>query len=121
MKVSEAQIPIEQIQSVPEDASLTEILSVIERHGFSRIPVYRGQRENVVGAIFAKDILAAPVHRVRRLERVAGDSRVMEELERMQHRGEHMAAVVDKRERVTGIVTLEDILEELVGEIRSED
>jgi CBS domain containing-hemolysin-like protein len=121
MKVSEAQIPIEQVQSVPEDASLTEILSVIERHGFSRIPVYRGQRENVVGAILAKDILAAPVHRVRRLERVAGDTRVMEELGRMQRRGEHMAAVVDKRERVTGIVTLEDILEELVGEIRSED
>lgn len=121
MKVAEAQIPIGEVQSVPEDAGLAEILSVIERHGFSRIPVYRGQRENIVGAIFAKDLLSAPVYRLRQLERIPAETRVMEVLERMQRRGEHMVAVTGREGRVTGIVTLEDVLEELVGEIRSED
>jgi len=121
MRVAEAQIPIAQVRSVPEDAGLYEVLAVIERYGFSRIPVYREREDNIVGAILAKDLLAAPTHRVRPLIRVPGDTRAMEELGRMQRRGEHMATVVDRRGRVTGIVTLEDILEELVGEIRSED
>ncbi|OYD16492.1 hypothetical protein CH330_02730 [candidate division WOR-3 bacterium JGI_Cruoil_03_51_56] len=121
MKVEEAAIPIEQVKSVPCQAVLKDILMVIEEHGFSRIPVYQGEKTNITGVIFAKDLLASWRPNIRPIQKVAEGARVMEVLEKMKHRGEHIAVVTDESNRVTGIVTLEDILEELVGEIRSED
>lgn len=120
MKVGEAAIPLERVQSVPFDAGLKDLIALIEEHGFSRIPVYRHGRADIVGVIFARDLLAAPCQRIHRIDRVRQDARAMEILETMQRRGEHIAVVVDDKDQATGIVTLEDILEELVGEIRSE-
>ncbi len=120
-RVAEAAIPLEQVQSVPEDAGPGDILAVIEEHGFSRIPVYRREKGNIIGVVFAKDMLAAQKRRIRPVDKVSENARAMEVLETMQRRGTHIAVVEDKAGQVTGIVTLEDILEELVGEIRSED
>lgn len=126
MTVAEALIPIEEVESVPEGASEDRIRRVVEEHGFSRIPVYRAaDRLDITGVVFAKDLLAGAAdqaggYRVRRIQRVKESTRVIEVLERMQRRGEHIAAVEDESGTVSGIVTLEDILEELVGEIRSE-
>lgn len=121
IRVCEIEIPIEEVKSVPHDAGLNDILALINRYGFSRMPVYDGDATNLTGVIVAKDMLAAPAYRLRRLPRVAGSTRAMEVLRTMQHRGEHIAAVEDDEHHVTGIVSLEDLLEELVGEIRSED
>ncbi|MBM3322470.1 CBS domain-containing protein, partial [candidate division WOR-3 bacterium] len=62
----------------------------------------------------------APAFRVRKGLRVADCARAMDVMRQMQRRGEHIAVVEDETGRVTGIVSLEDLLEELVGEIRSE-
>jgi CBS domain containing-hemolysin-like protein len=120
MKVSELQIPLEQVKAVPHDAGLNDILALLKAHGFSRIPVYQGREANITGVIVAKDLLSAPAWRVRRIERVSSGSRALEVLRLMQHRGQHLAVVEDENHQVTGIVSLEDLLEEMVGEIRSE-
>ncbi len=120
MKVSEASIPLAQVDAVPHSAGLNEVLAVIREFGHSRIPVYQGDIANITGVIVAKDLLSAPAWRVRKIPRVSGDDRAMEVLRQMQRRGEHLAAVENADHQVTGIVSLEDLIEELVGEIRSE-
>jgi putative hemolysin len=120
LKLEEAAIPLERVQAVPEGATRAQVQAVIEEHGFSRIPVYRGDRGHITGVIFAKDLLRDERPRVRRIRSVPEEARLIEVLERMQRASIHMA-VVESGGKVTGIVTLEDILEELVGEIRSED
>jgi CBS domain containing-hemolysin-like protein len=120
VRVAEIAIPIEEVKTVPGTAGLNEVLAVIGRYGFSRIPVFQGEPTNITGVIVAKDLLAAPTYRVRKVNRVSENTRAMEVLSTMQRRGEHLALVEDGSHRVTGIVTLEDLLEELVGEIRSE-
>ncbi len=120
MKVSEVRIPLAQVKAVPSDAGLSEALSVINRHGFSRIPVFQGDITNITGVIVAKDLLSAPAWRIRKIQRVDETARAMEVLRLMQRRGEHLAVVENSLHQVIGIVSLEDLLEELVGEIRSE-
>jgi putative hemolysin len=120
MRIGDAAIPVERVQSVPEHAGLEEVRAVVERHGFSRIPVRGRDPDDLVGVVVSKELLASDSYRVHPIEKFGGSSRALEVLETMQRRGQHIAAVTDEHGRVTGIVTLEDILEELVGEIRSE-
>ncbi len=131
-RVSEVAIPLNLVRSLPHDASRENALRLVREYGFSRIPVYRRNRADIIGVILARDLLeyapASPTQlsppaglRIRKIQRLAAETRIMEAMERMQRRAEHIAAVVNSSGRVTGIVTLEDILEELVGEIRSED
>lgn len=120
MKVSEISIPLAQVKSVPHNAGLNEVLAVIGEFGYSRIPVYQDDAANITGVIVTKDLLSAPAWRVRKMPRVNGDDRAMEVLRQMQRRGQHLAVVENADHRVIGIVSLEDLLEELVGEIRSE-
>jgi CBS domain containing-hemolysin-like protein len=120
MRVSEISIPLAQVKAVPHDAGLNEALAVIGAHGYSRIPVYQGDVANITGVIVAKDLLSAPAWRVRKIPRVSENDRAMEVLRNMQRHGQHLAVVENVDHRVTGIVTLEDLIEELVGEIRSE-
>lgn len=121
MKVGEVEIPIEEVKSVPHDAGMNEVMAATRTWGFSRLPVYDGTPLNITGVIVVKDLLSAPVHRVRRITRVPAAARAMEVLRGMQRRGEHLAVVEDEAGKTSGIVSLEDLLEELVGEIRSED
>jgi putative hemolysin len=120
MRVAEVRIPLAQVKAVPHDAGLNDVLAVINQHGFSRIPVFQDDLANITGVIVAKDLLSAPAWRVRKIQRVAETDRAMEVLRLMQRRGEHLAVVENADHKVTGIVSLEDLLEELVGEIRSE-
>jgi putative hemolysin len=120
MRVSEISIPLTRVKSVPHNAGLNDVLAAIKEHGFSRIPVYQGDAANITGVIVTKDLLSAPAWRVRKIPRVAETDRAMEVLRLMQRHGQHLAVVENAEHRVTGIVSLEDLLEELVGEIRSE-
>jgi putative hemolysin len=118
--VGEIQIPIEEVKSVGSDAGLNALMAVTRAHGFSRVPVYTGAPDNITGVVVAKDLLSAPAYRVRRISRFPGSSRAIEVLRQLQRRGEHLAVVTDESGATTGIVSLEDLIEELVGEIRSE-
>jgi putative hemolysin len=120
MKVKEAALPLSRTVSVTESIPLADLYEIIKKHSFSRYPVYQGSPENITGALYAKDLLFLPHQRIRQAYYVSSETRAMEVLTEMRHRGEHLAIVKNQDNKITGIVTLEDLIEELIGEIRSE-
>lgn len=121
MKVFEAAIPLEQVRSVPADAGVNEVLALLKESGYSRIPVYQDRKDNIVGVAVVKDLALGKGVRIRPVARVDKETRAMAVLRRMQEAGEQLMVVMESPGRTLGIVTLEDLVEELVGEIRSED
>lgn len=121
MKVAEVALPLSRVVSVPEGTTLLNLCDEIKKCGFSRYPVYKGSPENITGVIHTKDLLFLPYQRIRRAFIVSENTRAMEVLSEMKRKGEHLAIVKDQNDKISGIVTLEDLIEELVGEIRSED
>ena len=111
---------------LPEDASPEDAIRIIQQRGFSRIPIYGERESHVVGVVNAMDLLSrgAQVSRVAELARqpyfVPEIKRIDDLLREMQRHRIHLAVVVDEYGGSTGIVTLEDILEEIVGEIQDE-
>jgi len=108
---------------------LFEALPEINNSGFSRIPVYAENQDNVVGIVHVRDVLKSleQDQKVVSLESimrepifVSQEKRVSDLLKEMQGRQTHMAIVMDEFGGVEGCVTLEDLLEEIVGEIRDE-
>ena len=127
--VREVMVPRPDIVMVPATATLDEVQEVVIRHGFSRIPVHGKGPEDVVGVVYAKDVLRE-IHRgkaERRLKDimrkpyfVPESKKVSELLRDMQREKFHQALVVDEYGSLSGLVTLEDLLEEIVGEIEDE-
>ena len=125
-------VPRLDVVAVPEEMPLGEVVEIIRRAGHSRVPVYRGSIDNVIGVLYAKDLLrlvprdAAPVPLgdfLRPLERdmiVPESKAVAALLLEMRTRKRHLALVLDEYGGTAGIVTIEDILEEIVGEITDE-
>jgi putative hemolysin len=124
--VREVMVPLVEVSMLPEDGSPEDAIGIIQQRGFSRIPVYRERESNVVGLVNAMDLLSrgAEVARVAELARqpyfVPETKRIDDLLREMQRHRIHLAVVVDEYGGSTGIVTLEDILEEIVGEIQDE-
>lgn len=127
--VREVMVPRIDMVAVSVDAPIEEVLSLIIREGHSRIPVYEETVDNVVGIIFAKDLLIqmnkgnidVPIRRLMRPAYYVPESKKVDELLReLQKKRLHMAVVVDEYGGTAGIVTIEDILEEIVGEIFDE-
>ncbi len=125
----EVMVPRIYITSLEADISPEEALDALLASGYSRVPVYDDTIDNVVGLLYAKDLLRAmrknsPVSTLRDLLRpayfVPEAKKVDELLDDMQSRRVHMALVVDEYGGIAGLVTLEDIVEEIVGEIRDE-
>ena len=125
----EVMVPRPDMRAVEADLSVSEALDVAMEAGFSRLPVYHGNLDDLVGIAYAKDLIRAerdgnggrpvcdfvrPAHFVPETKRV---SRLMRE---MQERTFHQAIVVDEYGGTAGLVTLEDLIEELVGEIVDE-
>jgi len=127
-RVVEAMIPRTSTEAHPADAKLDEVLSLAEKTGFSRFPVWRERPDEFVGVVHLKDLLKAwradkrtEVGDVVRQALLLPESLLLEEaLIRMQRTRNHFAIVLDEFGSTSGILTLEDILEELVGEIRDE-
>jgi CBS domain containing-hemolysin-like protein len=125
----EIMVPRIDITALDVTASLQEVIPVLVQSGHSRVPVYEGTIDNVIGMLYAKDLLRMlregqrPVT-IRDLLRPAyfipEAKKVDDLLAEMRHRRVHMAIVVDEFGGVAGLVTLEDIVEEIVGEIRDE-
>jgi magnesium and cobalt transporter len=109
------------------DAPYDEILHLVIDTGHSRFPVYEGERENIIGILMAKDLLKlqrAPELNLRTLLRpavfVPESKRLNELLGDFRSNRNHLAIVVDEFGRTAGLITIEDVLEEIVGEIEDE-
>jgi magnesium and cobalt exporter, CNNM family len=124
--VREVMVPLVDVVMLPDTATVADAIALIQQRGFSRIPVF-GQREtNVVGVVTSMDLLArgAQVRGVADIMRpptfVPETKRIDDLLREMQKSRTQLAIVVDEYGGATGIVTLEDIVEQIVGEIHDE-
>ena len=127
--VREVMTPRTDIVAVENTAQLEEVVQVIRTHGHSRIPVFEGDADHIVGLVLAKDVLlrfargerGVPVSELVRDVHYTPESKKVDELlHEMQELNVHMMVVVDEYGGTAGIVTHEDLLEEIVGEIRDE-
>jgi CBS domain containing-hemolysin-like protein len=129
--VREVMVPRTEMVFVDRDKTVEQTLSLHLRSGFSRIPVAGENEDDVVGIAYLKDIVAwthehpdagpAPVGEVMRPATYVPDSKPIDELLRqMQTQQIHVAIVIDEYGGTAGLVTIEDILEEIVGEITDE-
>ena len=127
--VREVMVPRIDMVCLPHDAGLDEAVDLIRREGHSRIPMFRERVDNVVGILYAKDLLPflqqreAPdsLDQLARLPYFVPEGKKIDDLLReFQANRIHMAIVVDEYGGTAGLVTLEDILEEIVGEIQDE-
>lgn len=128
MRVRDIMIPRIQMVVVPKDAELDTILPLVTEFGHSRYPVIDGDRSKVVGVLLAKDLLARvlqnktlKVHEIMRPSYVVPESKRLNVLlKELRTNGNHMAIVVDEYGQSAGLVTIEDVLEQIVGEIEDE-
>jgi len=125
----EIMIPRPDMVCLPETAAVSEAVEVGLQSGFSRLPVYRGDADQIVGILYVRDLLSrllekspeTPVSALMRPPYFVPESKKIDELLRdMQGRRLHLAVVIDEYGDVAGLVTIEDVLEEIVGEIRDE-
>lgn len=127
LAAGDVMVPLARMDSVNIHAPFEEILNGIIDTGHSRFPVHDGSRENILGILLAKDLLKmqrAPELNLRALLRPAAfipESKGLNDLLR-EFRGarNHLAIVVDEFGRVAGLITIEDVLEQIVGEIEDE-
>ena len=127
--VREVMVPRPDVVAIEDDKSLRDVQALVLEFGYSRIPVYRENLDDVLGIIYAKDVLKAlhqgkhdaPLNEVIREAHYLPESKKVAELLREMQRDKfHIALVTDEYGSLSGLVTLEDLLEELVGEIADE-
>ena len=130
LQVQDTMIPRTDIDCVPDDMPLQEVARIIVRSGHSRIPVYKETRDNIVGILHAKDVLSSLLEQG---EDEASVSSVMREpffvpetksirtlLQEFRARKQHIAIALDEYGGTSGLITIEDVLEEIVGDIEDE-
>jgi putative hemolysin len=125
--VEQVMVPRPDVRGIEVGTSVDAVRAMVAKDGHSRFPVYQGVPDNVVGTLHAKDLLArgaSPARTVRDLLRpavyVPTSQPINVLLRELKRRKVHMAIVVDEFGGMAGIVTLEDILEQIVGEIEDE-
>jgi CBS domain containing-hemolysin-like protein len=124
--VREVMVPLVDVVMLPDTAAAADATALVQQRGFSRIPIYSRRENGVVGVVTAMDLLrrGGQVARVIELMRpptfVPETKRIDDLLREMQKGRNQLAVVVDEYGGATGIVTLEDIVEEIVGEIQDE-
>jgi CBS domain containing-hemolysin-like protein len=126
--VREAMVPRTAIAAIPTDCTLEELTKAFEQHRYSRLPVYRGSIDDVIGFVHSKDVMPYLLKpKTFRLEKVmqsplfvVDTARLEDVLRQLQKEKTHFGFVVDEHGGLEGIITLEDLLEEIVGEISDE-
>ena len=123
----EVMTPRPDVVAIRVDATLQDLRTLFREQQYSRMPVYRDNLDNIVGIVFVKDLVALPptaepplTTLMRSAYFVPESKRVSELLKEMQRRQVQLAIVVDEYGGTAGLVTVEDLLEEIVGEIRDE-
>jgi CBS domain containing-hemolysin-like protein len=125
----EVMTPRSEMACAPATATVTELIGLITEKGFSRIPIYGESPDQIIGIIHAKDLLrycaaagqpptagdiVSPVYIV------SENHRIIDLLREFQTKNMHMAVIIDEFGSIRGLITMEDILEEIVGEITDE-
>ncbi|MDH3706914.1 MAG: hemolysin family protein [Acidimicrobiia bacterium] len=127
--VAAVMVPYDEVVSVSRQMTLAEVEAVLVSSGHSRLPVLGAGVDDVLGYVHAKDLLRigadghdepVPLETIRRMLKVPSTSKIEDLLLQMRQSRLHFAVVHDAARRTVGIVTLEDVLEELVGEIADE-
>ncbi len=128
LSVEDVMVPRADIVAIECKASLAETIQFMTREGHSRLPVYRDTLDDAIGMVHIRDVLAwreeaasFQLNKIlRRVLFVAPSMKVLELLLEMRVKRSHMALVVDEFGGVDGLVTIEDLVEEIVGEIEDE-
>ena len=127
MEVSEILTPRVDLEALADTATMEEAAAMYADSGFSRLPIYHDSIDNIIGVLHEKDFYAAYCRGVKRLSELKSSvlyttetARISDLLRQLQQNKVHMAVVVDEYGGTQGIVTMEDIMEELVGEIWDE-
>jgi len=126
--VREVMVPRSEVHAVEDTTALPAILKELVDTGFSRMPVYQGDLDHVIGIVHIKDLLREVEKQQTQSLRaimhpaffVPDSMQISDLLRELQSRRTHMAIVVNEFGTVIGLVTIEDLLEEIVGEIRDE-
>ncbi|MBI2848929.1 MAG: HlyC/CorC family transporter [Chloroflexi bacterium] len=127
--VGEVMVPRVDMVAMEANQTFPALIELIIQRGYSRIPLYEGNIDNIVGIVYAKDLMRylasghqpSTVHELARPALFVPESKRVDELLReLQQKRIHMAVVVDEYGGTAGIVTIEDLLEEIVGEIQDE-
>jgi putative hemolysin len=129
-RVHEVMVPRVSIAALPSDATFEDAIDLVIEVGHSRVPVYEDSIDEIVGILYAKDLLpylkadAGPRPSLRKLLRapvLVPESMTIDDLlHELQRRKVHLAIVLDEYGGTAGLVTIEDLLEEIVGEIQDE-
>ena len=127
MEVSEILTPRVDLEALADTATMEEAAAMYASSGFSRLPIYHDSIDNIIGVLHEKDFYAAYCRGAKRLSELKNSvlyttetARISDLLRQLQQNKVHMAVVVDEYGGTQGIVTMEDIMEELVGEIWDE-
>ncbi|OHB69896.1 MAG: hypothetical protein A2W23_05675 [Planctomycetes bacterium RBG_16_43_13] len=126
--VSDVMIPRDKMIAVDIKKSQQEMVEFINNQGYTRIPVYEGNVDNIKGVIHAKDVLNALLYKeliifqdlIREPYYISKEQKISEVLKMFQQDKLHIAVVKDESGKTAGVITMEDILEEIVGEIEDE-
>ena len=127
VEVEEILTPRVDVVAVEDDISLEELAQTFAESGYSRLPVYHGTIDNIIGVVHEKDFYIARLKKATKIDDLVaptlyttGSTQISQLLRTLREQHHHMAVVVDEYGGTEGIITLEDILEELVGEIWDE-
>lgn len=124
----EVMVPRPDVVAIEVDTKREDLIHIVTEQGYSRLPVYRQTLDNIVGVIYTKDLLTLLEHRdliilhdvIRPVLFVPSTKKISHLLRELQSKKLHIAIVIDEFGTVDGIITMEDILEEIVGEIHDE-
>lgn len=126
--VKEVLVPAVDIVSVKASLTSNDVIDIFLSHGFTRLPIYEGKPDNIIGMVHLKDVFALTAkHEIKPLKEIARpilfvpeSVKINQLLREFKEQHMHIAIVLNEHGIVTGMVTLEDVLEEIVGEIQDE-
>ncbi len=130
-KVSEAMVPRTEIVAIPESAVIGDVLDLVSKEGYSRYPVIKETVDNITGIMYVKDILRKMAEKkavpdmpiadlIREAYYIPESKMVTELLDDMQKKKFQIAIIVDEHGGTAGLITLEDLMEEIVGSLQDE-
>ncbi len=123
LRVRDAMVPRAEIIGVPHNIALSELAKVFSQYGYTRLPVYKDNLDNIIGIVHVKDLFKKPRSIKSILHPplfIPETKRALELLQEFRQKNTPMAIVVDEYGGTAGLVTIEDLLEELFGEIEDE-